>query len=185
MNKNFYIYISLIILLYFFFKNKEHFKTNASNILCKYKIIDNQNLIINNLWLGNYRSAIDHNFLIKNNIELVINLSKTLDFLDNDKIFKFRIPIHDNLSNESNIGMIKYFDEAYELIDSYLKNNKGVLVHCKAGAQRSATLIALYLMKKNNIKSFLAKEYIQNKRCVAFFPMTNFQPVLDYFDNKN
>lgn len=185
MNKNFYIYISLIILLYFFFKNKEHFKTNASNILCKYKIIDNQNLIINNLWLGNYRSAIDHNFLIKNNIELVINLSKTLDFLDNDKIFKYRIPIHDNLSNESNIGMIKYFDEAYELIDSYLKNNKGVLVHCKAGAQRSATLIALYLMKKNNIKSFLAKEYIQNKRCVAFFPMTNFQPVLDYFDNKN
>ena len=46
------------------------------------------------------------------------NLSR-YDFdkdLDNDKIFKYRIPIHDNLSNESNIGMIKYFDEAYELI---------------------------------------------------------------------
>ena len=185
MNKNFFIYISLIVLLFFVLRKNENFKIDASNILCKYKIINNQNEIINNLWLGNYKSSIDLDFLQKNHIDLIINLSKTLDFLDNDKIFKFRIPIHDNLSNESNIGMIKYFDEAYELIDSYLKNNKGVLVHCKAGAQRSATLIALYLMKKNNIKSFLAKEYIQNKRCVAFFPMTNFQPVLDYFDNKN
>ena len=95
---------------------------------------------------------------------------------------KYRIPIHDNLSKESNIGLIKYFDEAYNIIDKELKNNNGVLIHCRAGVQRSATLTALYLMKKRGIKSEEAKKYIKSKRCIAFFYQANFQPVLNYYD---
>ena len=37
-----------------------------------------EDLIIKNLWLGNHKSAIDNEFLLKNKIKLIINLSKDL-----------------------------------------------------------------------------------------------------------
>ena len=183
-NKYIILFIIFIILFIIFFKNnKLKIGLTGHNILCKYKLIDHQHQIIHNLWLGDYNSSQDIASLKKNNIQLIINLSKNLDFVKDDSIIKYRIPIHDNLSKESNIGMINHFDEAYKLIDNALNDNKGILIHCRAGIQRSATLVALYLMKKNRISSQEAKKFIKSKRCIAFFYRTNFQPVLNYYEN--
>ena len=56
--------------------------------LCDFNLINNQDLIIKNLWLGNHKSSVDKDFLTKNNIKLIINLSKDLPFtnLNIDKI---------------------------------------------------------------------------------------------------
>ena len=175
--------IFFIFLICFCFRNKEKFGLAGHDLLCNYKLIDHQHEIIPNLWLGDYKSSQDIDLLKKNNIQLIINLIKNLDFIKNDKITKYRIPIHDNLSKESNIGMINHFDKAYKLIDDALKNKKGVLIHCRAGIQRSATLTALYLMKKRNITSENAKQFIKSKRCIAFFYKANFQPVLNYYES--
>ena len=164
----------LIILFIIFFKKKEHFN-----------VITNQNEIIKNLWVGNYKSAVDVDFLTKNNIKLIINLSKNINFVSLNNIYKYRIPIHDNLSNESDIGMINHFDKSYSLIDNYLKNNEGILIHCKAGIQRSATLAALYLMKKYKINSKKAMQIVKSKRKIAFYIRPNFIKVFNHFDSKN
>ena len=150
--------------------------------LCKHKLLNHQHLIIPNLWLGDYESSQNIKFLKDNNIKLIINLSKNLNFVTEKNIEKYRIPIHDNLSKESNLGLIKHFDEAYLKIEKTLKNNDGVLIHCRAGVQRSAALTALYLMKKNKITSDDAKKFIKGKRCIVFFNKANFEPVLKYYD---
>ena len=118
-------YIILFIILSFLFiticKNKEHLSLAGRKLLCDYKLIDHQHEIIPRLWLGDYESSQDMDFLKKNNIKLIINLSKTLDFNDDPNIHKYRIPIHDNRSKESNLNLINQFDEAYKTIFNELR----------------------------------------------------------------
>ena len=151
--------------------------------LCDFNFISNQDLIIKNLWLGNHKSSLDKEFLLKNKIKLIINLSKDLPFTDLN-IDKFRISIHDNRSLESDIGMIQNFYHTYNLIDNKLSKNESVLIHCRAGMQRSAALLALYLMKKNNLSFDKVKPIIKKKRCIAFYPIVNFIGPIKYFETK-
>jgi protein-tyrosine phosphatase len=144
----------------------------------KHKLVGSYNEITSNLWIGDCYSALNSNFLENNNIKLIINCSKNLKFNDFKHIKKLRIPINDDRSNESNIKMIKYFNKYYHIIDNFLKANKGVLIHCRMGCQRSATLVALYLMKKKNINFKQAKQIIRSKRYYAFFPLVNFHKIL-------
>ena len=139
------------------------------------------NEIVKNLWISNYNTAIDYDFLNNHNIKLVVNLSKNLKFINLD-IDKYRVPIHDNRTKESDEGLIKHFPNVYNKIDEHLSKNEGVLIHCRSGMQRSATTIALYLMKKYNISFIEAKELIQNKRPFALRPLTNFKNVIKYFE---
>lgn len=176
------IFTILIVAFSFCYKKRRNIGLLGHKMLCDYKLINNQHLIAKNLWLGDYKSSQNKSFLKENNIKLIVNLSKNLNFTDVKDIKKFRIPIHDNLSKESNLGLIKYFDSAYDKIDKTLKSNNGVLIHCRAGVQRSAALTALYLMKKKGIKSEEAKKIIKSKRCIAFFNRANFEPVLKYYD---
>ena len=142
------------------------------------------NEIIDNLWVGNVRSALDKEFIENNNIKLIVNLSKDIGFIDIDGITKVRVPIHDNLSRESDEGMIENFDNAYNIIDKTLGEGDGVLIHCWAGMQRSASLCALYLMKKNR-KSFAeVKGQIRNKRSICFTPGVNFSRSIRYLENE-
>lgn len=152
--------------------------------ICQFNLIPNQNEIDKNLWLGDFRSCKNKKFLIDNNIKLVVNLSKNLEFTDLENIEKYRVPIHDNRSHESDIGMITHFPEVYKKIDYYLSRNMGVLVHCRAGMQRSATTVALYLMKKRNMDFDNAKKFIRSKRCIAFYPVVNFIGPIKYFESK-
>ena len=180
MNSKKIIFALVLLLIYMVFRKEIEYFNNSS---CG-NIKDNQNLIIKNLWVGNYKSALDETFLKRNNIKLIINLSKNLEFTSINNIQKLRIPINDDLSTESNIGMVDNFQKSYDLINKYLQNNLGVLIHCRAGAQRSATLAALFLMKRYNINSANAIVKVKSKRPIAFFIRPNFQSVLDYFDNK-
>lgn len=151
--------------------------------LCDYNLINNQDLITKNLWLGNHKSSLDKEFLIKNKIKLIINLSKDLPFTDLN-IDKFRISIHDNRSLESDIGMIQNFYHTYNLINNKILKNESVLIHCRAGMQRSAALVALYLMKKNKLSFDKVKPIIKKKRCITFYPIVNFIGPIKYFETK-
>ena len=52
--------------------------------------------------------------------------------------------------------------------------NGPVLVHCHAGMQRSAAVVAMYLIANYKMKSDKAMEYIKGKRPIAFTPAPNF-----------
>lgn len=151
--------------------------------LNNYNIVPNQSQIISNLWIGNYKSALDNDFLTKNNIKLIINCSKTLEFTDLQNIIKIRLSVNDDRKNISDQNMIKLFPTVYHNIHNNLSNSNGVLIHCKAGMQRSATVTALYLMKKNNMPFSQVKNIIRKKRNIVFRPFTNFIKTITFFEN--
>jgi protein-tyrosine phosphatase len=52
--------------------------------------------------------------------------------------------------------------------------NGPVLVHCHAGVQRSATVVAMYLIANYKMGAENAMERIKAKRPIAFTPSPNF-----------
>lgn len=132
-------------------------------------------LILKNLWLGNLEAAQDHDFLTKSGIKLVINCTKDLpNYHENDKNIQYiRIPVDDSLLKKDFIVMTDYLFHIIPYLDQVLKNNISVLIHCYAGMQRSACVVAAYLIK-NKVPLYKAIHFIQKKRNIAFTPQINF-----------
>ena len=99
------------------------------------------------LWLGNYKASIDANFLIDNNISVIINCTKDIPYaFDCNLIEYFRIPVNDSQSEEDMVTMERYFSIVLPFIfNKLITEHKNVLVHCHAGAQRSACVVAAIL----------------------------------------
>ncbi len=144
------------------------------NRFLKYlNISNNYDLITNNIFIGNRESSMDDYFLKKNDIKLIINCTKNLEFNNNFRGEKIRIPIDDNRIFK-NYDILDYLD-VLDIIDKY--KNKNILIHCQAGSQRSATIILLYMIKKLNVPYQIAKEIIIQKRPICFFPLNNFSHI--------
>jgi len=129
--------------------------------------------IIPNLWLGNIKSAQNNNFFEKYNIQIVINCSKDIPFFSNYTT-NIRISINDNLEDSEIDKMYTYLNNSSNLINKNLLLNNGVLVHCFAGKQRSACIIAAYLIKYCNMSLKDSIQAIKSKRLICFTPQINF-----------
>jgi hypothetical protein len=122
------------------------------------------NEIIPGLWLGNFKSAINISFLKNNNIHFILNCTQNTPFfydVYNKKITQslqhietYRIPVNDNLQELDFIIMEKYFKTIIPiLIHKYTNEKKNILIHCQAGKQRSAIVVAalLKVLVDNNL----------------------------------
>jgi len=163
------------------------------------------NRISDYLYLGNYNTARSKDFIINNDIKLVINCSKNLEipyFYDSNKINYFRIPINDLDTIDDNEILDNNLDYVVNLINKYRNNNDNVLVHCYAGMQRSAAVVFVYMLSellnyynnnkdnneiKNKIKNITYEDlmiYLKNKRNVVFKNGATFDVLLRIRFNK-
>ena len=143
--------------------------------------------IIPGLFIGNRKAAMNNRFFKQNNITVVINCTKDQSFLradDNIKRTQIRLSVNDDLSSEEIHKLYKYLMSTTELIYKNLMNFKGVLVHCYAGIQRSAAVVAAYLMRYGNMEQKKAIELIKSKRPICFTPFVNFTKALNLFQEK-
>ena len=103
------------------------------------------NEIIPNLWLGNCKAAYNINFLKKYNIKYVLTVMNDFNYnyKFNNVIYQI-IPICDKQVCKSKLTPI--FEQANEFIKTNLSKDSGVLVHCKRGHHRSASIVASYLL---------------------------------------
>jgi protein tyrosine phosphatase len=139
------------------------------------------NEIIPNLWLGNRNSPTEKDNLIKNNIKLIINCSKDIIYDISPDIHVVRLPIHDINTDESNTILGNKINYLTYLINIYLNNNYGVLIHCYAGVQRSATVVLCYLLKYKNMNLNMAKTIMKEKRSIVFFPYPTFNTFINNY----
>jgi dual specificity MAP kinase phosphatase len=128
------------------------------------------------LWIGSEGDSQDPAFMAKNNIGLVVNASKTIPFLDQTNVEKYRVPVDD--TPRDNAVMYSHFPVAVVTIDSVLRRGKGVLVHCRAGMQRSATVVAAYLMYKYGLSAKDAMAAIKGTKTETFWPVPTFKVAL-------
>ena len=141
----------------------------------RYTMSDNANLIIPRLWLGNFESSQNLDFLKKNRITVIVNCSKDLPFLELPGVYKYRVPVHDNLKQEEIIAMIGWIQKIVPLLDEHYQKGRSILIHCAAGMQRSAIVMLSYLYQYHTKSAPRAYNIIKLKRPIAFTPSMNFR----------
>lgn len=154
-----------------------------------YNYFENENLMVDKnskIWVGNYITGDNIDFIKNNNIKLVINCTENLPWIKQTNLsiqdlivlnsIKFeRIPVLDSLKEKDMVIMYNYLDHILNTIfNSYIRN-ENILIYCHMGRQRSQIVMAAFLYKYRQYFSELklnTKEdvfnYILNKRPQAF-----------------
>jgi dual specificity phosphatase 12 len=143
---------------------------------------DPANEILPGLWLGNGKAALDRGFLVKNSITTVFNCTK--DILFSDIIRRqYRVPVDDNLQTAEIRNLELWSFEIVAKLAKELNAGHKTLVHCAAGMQRSAAVMAMYLIATRQMTTDQAIAYIKEKRPIAFMPMANFEKAIRGFES--
>lgn len=119
--------------------------------------------VLPNLWLGNYKSSQNEDFIQRFNIKYIVNVTPDLP-----NVFPYVkylvVPIVDDDMCGTNIN--KIFDESTKFIAEGLSTKRGVLVHCKYGHHRSSSIIVAFFIRFLNINCFAGIKYINSlRRC--------------------
>jgi protein-tyrosine phosphatase len=137
--------------------------------------------IVPGIWLGNRKAALNDKWLKQKNISVVFNATKDLPFSPFIKK-QYRIPVDDNLQPEEIRNMTQWSHEAvYKVLEEHNKGNT-ILIHCAAGMQRSAAIMAMYLIVTHGMSWHQAITYVQGIRPIAFRPGPNFKDSIIEFD---
>jgi len=143
------------------------------------------NLIIPGLWLGNIQASQDKLFIEGNNIGTIFNCTKNIPFITipGRSLHLYRVPVDDNLQLDEIRNMELWSPEiVVKLMNEYNnRGNRSILVHCHAGMQRSAAVVAMFLIAKYRCSPNEAIQYIRSKRSIAFMPGTNFNDSIQGF----
>jgi len=133
------------------------------------------NEIIPNLYLSSFTNAQLYPD-IKNCY--IVNCTKNLDMLSKTGI---RLSVDDDMNTKNLDIMFESLILLTDKIHEQIKNNNTVVVHCLAGQQRSATVIAAYLMRYKKLTLIDSIKFTRNKRNEAFFWQVNFRDSLERF----
>jgi protein-tyrosine phosphatase len=130
--------------------------------------INDYDQIIPYLYIGNINALDNHD-----KFGFIVNCTKDIPF-SKDCTSCIRIPVNDD-PNESEklLDMIIRYS-IMEKMNQFITMKIPVLVHCKAGMQRSCAVVACYLMKYYNITPMVAMEHVKKYRMMAFFGGANF-----------
>lgn len=134
------------------------------------------------LWIGSEGDSKNPDFMSKHDIHFVVNCSKTIPFLNGYDLEQYRVPVDDDPTN--NDVILSHFPVVVRAIDSVLQKGKGVLVHCRAGMQRSASVVAAYLMYKYHLSAQNAMDAIKSRKNETFWPMPTFGKALQQYDKQ-
>lgn len=117
--------------------------------------------VFNGLYISDIYGAQNTNWLQSSGFAGVIDLSNAPNAVKFPKqIDVLRIPVDDNVHNK----IRPYFLKTQQFIDFYLEKKKKVLVFCRAGVSRSATIIINYLMKTFSLTVDDAILFLKKKR---------------------
>lgn len=144
--------------------------------------------ILENLWLGNYRDALNDQFINENEINVVVNCTPNLPF-HNKIYFKYRIPVNDDLQDDSMTEMFVAMSHLIPILVKHINRGDKILIHCFAGIQRSAILTMGLLtalsfdkyfvngITQESLESYINNiiKYMSDCRPIVFTPGMNFK----------
>ena len=117
--------------------------------------------IIDNIYLGDFRTADNMNILRQYNITHIINCAFNLPNKFPNEITYKRLDLRD----EPDQPLIERLEEAYEFIKE--NKDKNIFVHCVFGKSRSASVVIFYIMKEKKINFQEAKNFVKNIRSIV------------------
>ena len=132
--------------------------------------------IIDNIYLGDFRTADNINMLREYNITHIINCAFNLPNKFPDQITYKRLDLRDEVDQP----IIQKMEEAYEFIKE--NKDKNIFIHCVFGKSRSAGVVIFYVMKEKKLNFNDAKNFVKNIRNIVD-PNEGFETELNrYYD---
>lgn len=121
-------------------------------------------IIHDDLYLGDYSDASDTNGLQKLNIKHVVNMAKECSIVHPDtsgiNVQNYGIVDH---SDENNIKAAALMASQY-IYECINKKKEKVIVNCRAGVSRSATVVVTYLMQFEGMPYSKAFMFVKEQR---------------------
>ena len=117
--------------------------------------------IIDNIYLGDFRTADNINMLREYNITHIINCAFNLPNKFPDQITYKRLDLRDEVDQP----IIQKMEEAYEFIKE--NKDKNIFIHCVFGKSRSASVVIFYVMKEKKLNFNDAKNFVKNIRNIV------------------
>eukprot|EP01098_Paradermamoeba_levis_P014637 TRINITY_DN7073_c0_g1_i1.p1 TRINITY_DN7073_c0_g1~~TRINITY_DN7073_c0_g1_i1.p1 ORF type:complete len:175 (+),score=30.79 TRINITY_DN7073_c0_g1_i1:39-563(+) len=119
------------------------------------------------LYLGSATDATDIASLDQHGITHILNLAAaevaTAGFYGDT-----RKEVHIQAQDDEEYQIHQHFDECFNFIDEAKSSGGKVLVHCKAGVSRSASVVVAYVMKEKKMKVSEAIQFVLEKRsCIS------------------
>lgn len=144
--------------------------------------MNNADEIIPRVWVGNRFAALNEKWLTDNNIQVVFNATKDLPFSSSKVVTNtYRVPVDDNLQDAEINNMSKWSPEiGYKVLREY-KAGKRILIHCAAGMQRSAAVMAIFLITLTGQSPAIVMSHIRKRRPITFVPNANFRKSIEYY----
>ena len=131
--------------------------------------------ITEKIYLGDYTASTDIQKLKETGITKVLTV---MDYQEGPKYNKDEFThLRFNVADDEHQNIIQYFGECL----NYMKGDNKVLVHCMAGASRSATIVIAYLMWTEKLKFEKAFDIVKTKRSIVC-PNDGFQDQLKLFE---
>lgn len=123
------------------------------------------------LYVGSMVDSANTEFMQKHRISVVVNCTRDLPF-------RFASQTHIRLGvDDAYDHTVRLFDmwkAAVPRISQYIDHGRSVLVHCRAGQQRSVATCAALLMYREGIPAAKAIERLRMTKSDAFWPRINF-----------
>ena len=117
--------------------------------------------IIDNIYLGDFRTADNIDILKEHNITHIINCAFNLPNKYPEQITYKRLELRD----ETDQPIIEKLEEAYQFIKE--TKDKNIFVHCVFGKSRSASVVIFYIMKEKKLNFNEAKNFVKNIRQIV------------------
>eukprot|EP00930_Biecheleria_cincta_P090308 TRINITY_DN79673_c0_g1_i1.p1 TRINITY_DN79673_c0_g1~~TRINITY_DN79673_c0_g1_i1.p1 ORF type:complete len:359 (+),score=84.00 TRINITY_DN79673_c0_g1_i1:51-1127(+) len=157
---------------------------NEDDVAKLYKPIslNNCDQIIPHLYLGGVAAVADPDSMVQQGIRAVCICCREFEFPSGEfcqQIEYHRVDVED-ISREP---IELFFPEATEFIHSWVSREQAVLVHCRAGVSRSASVVIAYLMTHHNFSLHDAFFLVRSHRSVVT-PNLGFMEKLGEYEEK-
>ncbi|XP_041977687.1 protein phosphatase Slingshot homolog 1 isoform X2 [Aricia agestis] len=142
--------------------------------------------IFDHVYLGSEWNASNLEELQKNGVKHILNVTREIDNFFPGMFDYLNIRVYDDEKTD----LLKHWDNTFKYINKARNEGSKVLVHCKMGISRSASVVIAYAMKAFNWNFDRALKHVKEKRsCIK--PNNNFlnqletyQGILDAMKNK-
>ncbi|CAB3224584.1 unnamed protein product [Arctia plantaginis] len=142
--------------------------------------------IFDHVYLGSEWNASNLEELQRNGVRHILNVTREIDNFFPGMFDYLNIRVYDDEKTD----LLKHWDNTFKYINKARNEGSKVLVHCKMGISRSASVVIAYAMKAFNWNFDKALKHVKTKRsCIK--PNTNFlsqletyQGILDAMKNK-
>jgi protein-tyrosine phosphatase len=138
-------------------------KAELSNILERRRCGWASEIVDGQLWLGSGTDAMNLEELQKRNIQHVLNVADDVPNYHRS-ITYLNLNIQDF---GQDCGISRMFTTAFDFLAHAEASGNGVLVHCAAGANRSATIVIAYLMHSRSWTLLNSWNYVRSRRRVV------------------